>query len=112
MKRRVKSNFDDLVSRLREPRTTIVVIRTYSRRRSFVHYRIMDTDVETVAPGKRTFPENVARRLSGAWDRLVSYMFEPENGECLAVLRMMFGESVIYYYDNNRCSDLFFNTQH
>lgn len=55
----------------------------------------MDSDVETVAPEKGTFPENVARRLSGAWNRLVSYMFEPEDGECLAMLRIVFGESVL-----------------
>ncbi|XP_027845741.2 vitamin K-dependent gamma-carboxylase [Aphis gossypii] len=49
----------------------------------------MDPVTEVV--DKKSLRKNVPRRAATAWRRLVSYMFEPEDGECLAALRIVFG---------------------
>lgn len=54
--------------------------------RSFARSRAMEADP--------TRKNATLRRIATAWRRLVSYMFRPEDGECLAVLRIAFGESI------------------
>ncbi|KAL4122224.1 hypothetical protein QTP88_014594 [Uroleucon formosanum] len=49
----------------------------------------MDADAEKVA--EKSSRENVRREGTTVWQRLVTYMFEPEDGECLAALRIAFG---------------------
>lgn len=56
---------------------------------SLVHSRAMDVDTEMA---EKSFPKVLGRKISNVWNKLVSYMFEPEDGECLAVLRVAFGK--------------------
>lgn len=57
---------------------------------SFEHYRAMDADTESVV--EKSPRKNGTDGVATTWRRLVSFMFEPEDGECLAALRVAFGE--------------------
>lgn len=57
--------------------------------RSFERSRAMEADAADPTRKNATL-----RRIATAWRRLVSYMFRPEDGECLAVLRIAFGKSI------------------
>jgi hypothetical protein len=53
-----------------------------------------DADAEMVVEAKTRSRRDAAHphRLATAWHRLVAYLFQPEDGECLAALRMAFSE--------------------
>lgn len=65
----------------------------------YTRIRAMDAKTETTT--KRSFRKNAdsaLRKIATEWHRLVSYMFEPEDGDCLAALRIAFGKSKIIIY--------------
>jgi len=70
----------------------------------FAHFRPMDADAEKVA--EKPTRKSVRREATTTWRRLVSYMFEPEDGECLAALRMAFGEFNAYIVWVHRNSNI------
>jgi len=70
--------------------TTDVVSGVQCPAGPFAHFRAMEADTENVV--EKSSRKNVRPEVTTLWQRLVSYMFEPEDGECLAALRIAFGE--------------------